>query len=62
MSPAPQWHVLGSVPENYERYLVSTIFGPWARELVEVGGPLGVNALDSVPPIDLPRGEGGDAT
>src|SRR5215831_9373040 len=36
MSPAPQWHFVGSVPENFERYLVPTIFGPWALDLVEV--------------------------
>src|SRR5262249_58835598 len=27
---------VGSMPENYERYLVPTIFGPWALDLVEV--------------------------
>jgi ubiquinone/menaquinone biosynthesis C-methylase UbiE len=30
-----QWQVAGSAPENYERYLVPSIFGPWARELVD---------------------------
>src|SRR5262245_55707462 len=40
MSPAAQWHFVGSVPENYERYLVPTLFGPWALDLVEAaGGP-----------------------
>jgi len=34
MSPAPQWPFVGSVPENYERYLVPTIFGPWAHSEV----------------------------
>ena len=29
------WHFLGSVPENYERYLVPRIFAPWAEDLVE---------------------------
>ena len=29
------WHFLGSVPENYERYLVPQIFAPWAEDLVE---------------------------
>jgi ubiquinone/menaquinone biosynthesis C-methylase UbiE len=38
MSSAPQWHFVGSVPENYERYLVPTLFGPWALDLVEVAG------------------------
>ena len=38
MSPAPQWQFVGSVPENYERYLVPTIFGPWALDLIEVAG------------------------
>jgi SAM-dependent methyltransferase len=38
MSLAPQWHFVGSVPENYERYLVPSIFGPWALDLVEVAG------------------------
>jgi SAM-dependent methyltransferase len=38
MSPAPQWQFVGSVPESYERYLVPTIFGPWALDLVEVAG------------------------
>jgi ubiquinone/menaquinone biosynthesis C-methylase UbiE len=32
----PQWQVAGSAPENYERYLVPSIFGPWARELVDL--------------------------
>ncbi len=36
MNTQPQWHFIGSVPENYERYLVSSIFGPWASDLVEV--------------------------
>src|SRR5215475_2176295 len=38
MSSAQQWHFVGSVPENYERYLVPTIFGPWALDLVEEAG------------------------
>jgi SAM-dependent methyltransferase len=38
MSPAAQWHFVGSVPENYERYLVPTLFGPWALDLVEAAG------------------------
>lgn len=35
MSIHPQWHFVGSVPENYERYLVPSIFGTWASDLVE---------------------------
>jgi SAM-dependent methyltransferase len=34
-----QWQVAGSAPENYERYLVPSIFGPWARELVDLADP-----------------------
>jgi ubiquinone/menaquinone biosynthesis C-methylase UbiE len=30
-----RWHFLGSVPENYGRYLVPRIFAPWAEDLVE---------------------------
>jgi hypothetical protein len=36
MNTEPQF--VGSVPENYERYLVPSIFAPWAEELVEVAG------------------------
>jgi ubiquinone/menaquinone biosynthesis C-methylase UbiE len=36
MNPQPQWHFTGSVPENYERYLVPTIFASWAEDLVEL--------------------------
>lgn len=47
MSSHPQWQFVGSVPENYERYLVPTIFGPWALDLVEVAGTrLGEHVLD----------------
>jgi ubiquinone/menaquinone biosynthesis C-methylase UbiE len=35
MSAQRNWHFLGSVPENYERYLVPSIFAPWAGDLVE---------------------------
>ena len=31
-----QWQVAGSAPENYERYLVPAIFGPFATDLVEL--------------------------
>ena len=34
-----QWHFTESVPENYERYLVPTIFRPWATHLVDFGTP-----------------------
>jgi len=33
---AESWQFVGSVPENYERYLVPSIFGPWAEDLVEM--------------------------
>jgi ubiquinone/menaquinone biosynthesis C-methylase UbiE len=36
MSAQPQWQFVGNVPENYERYLVPSIFGPWAKDLVEI--------------------------
>jgi len=35
MNTQPWWHFAGSVPENYERYLVPSIFAPWADDLVE---------------------------
>lgn len=42
-----QWHFAGSVPENYERYLVPTIFSPWAAHLVDLAAPqLGERVLD----------------
>jgi ubiquinone/menaquinone biosynthesis C-methylase UbiE len=31
-----QWQFVGSVPENYEQYLVSSIFAPWADPLVNL--------------------------
>jgi ubiquinone/menaquinone biosynthesis C-methylase UbiE len=37
MNTKPQWQS-GSAPENYERYLVPSIFASWAEELVEVAG------------------------
>src|SRR5262245_2079371 len=47
MSPDPQWQFVGSVPENYERYLVPTIFGPWAVDLIEAAGVrIGERVLD----------------
>jgi|SRR6516165_3774893 ubiquinone/menaquinone biosynthesis C-methylase UbiE len=36
MNSKPQWHFVGSVPENYERYLVPGIFVSWAEDLVEM--------------------------
>src|ERR1051325_10133317 len=35
VSAPQQWQFAGNVPENYERYLVPSIFGPWAADLVE---------------------------
>jgi SAM-dependent methyltransferase len=35
VSTHPQWHFVGNVPENYERYLVPSIFAPWAQDLIE---------------------------
>ena len=36
MSAQPEWQFVGNVPENYEHYLVPSIFGPWATDLVEI--------------------------
>ena len=36
MNTQPQWQFAGSVPGNYERYLVPSIFAPWADDLVEM--------------------------
>lgn len=36
MNAQPQWQFVGSVPENYERYLVPSIFAPWAQDLIEM--------------------------
>jgi ubiquinone/menaquinone biosynthesis C-methylase UbiE len=36
MNSQPHWQFVGSVPENYERYLVPNIFRPWAEDLVEI--------------------------
>ena len=36
MNAQSQWQFVGSVPENYERYLVASIFAAWADDLVEV--------------------------
>jgi ubiquinone/menaquinone biosynthesis C-methylase UbiE len=34
-----QWQVADSAPENYERYLVPAIFGPWAADLLALAAP-----------------------
>ena len=36
LSTRSQWHFTGSVPENYERYGVPTIFAPWADDFVDM--------------------------
>jgi ubiquinone/menaquinone biosynthesis C-methylase UbiE len=36
MNTQAQWQFVGSVPENYERYLVPSIFAPWADDLIEM--------------------------
>ncbi len=36
MSSQPGWQFVGNVPENYERYLVPSIFGPFATNLLDV--------------------------
>jgi ubiquinone/menaquinone biosynthesis C-methylase UbiE len=36
MNWEPHWQFVGSVPENYERYLVPSIFRPWAEDLVKI--------------------------
>jgi ubiquinone/menaquinone biosynthesis C-methylase UbiE len=42
-----QWQVAGSAPENYERYLVPSIFGPWATDLISLAAPhAGERVLD----------------
>ncbi len=42
-----QWQVAGNAPENYERYLVPSIFGPWATDLVNLAAPqAGERVLD----------------
>jgi ubiquinone/menaquinone biosynthesis C-methylase UbiE len=33
------WQLEGSGPEAYERYLVPTIFGPWAERLIDEADP-----------------------
>jgi ubiquinone/menaquinone biosynthesis C-methylase UbiE len=35
MSPQEQWQISGNAPEAYERYMVPTLFTPWATDLVE---------------------------
>jgi ubiquinone/menaquinone biosynthesis C-methylase UbiE len=44
---SPQWQFVGNVPENYERYLVPSIFAPWAHDLIEAAALLpGERVLD----------------
>src|SRR5262245_9117470 len=35
MSPQEQWQISGNAPQAYERYMVPTLFTPWATDLVE---------------------------
>jgi ubiquinone/menaquinone biosynthesis C-methylase UbiE len=35
MSQHEQWQISGNAPEAYERYMVPTLFTPWATDLVE---------------------------
>ncbi len=43
-----QWQVAANAPENYERFLVPSIFGPWATDLVSLGAPKqGERVLDA---------------
>ena len=35
MNSQRQWQFVGSIPENYERYLVPLIFEPYARDLAK---------------------------
>jgi SAM-dependent methyltransferase len=47
MNQAGQWQVVGTSAENYEQYLVPTIFGPWAENLLDLVEPkLGERVLD----------------
>lgn len=42
-----QWQVAGNAPENYERYLVPSIFGPCAIDLISLAAPqAGERVLD----------------
>jgi len=47
MSQAGQWQVAGNAAENYERYLVPSILGPWAENLLDLVEPKpGEHVLD----------------
>ena len=35
MRQQEQWQISGNAPEAYERHMVSTLFTPWATDLVE---------------------------
>ena len=39
MRQPEQWQVTGSAAENYEQYLVPSIFSPWAADLIDVVAP-----------------------
>jgi SAM-dependent methyltransferase len=39
MSTHPPWQFVGNVPENYERFLVPSIFGPFAVDLIDAATP-----------------------
>ena len=34
MSPQERWQISGNAAEAYERYLVPTLFTPWAHDLI----------------------------
>lgn len=38
MSQQERWQVSGNASQAYERYLVPTMFTPWARDLIEYAG------------------------
>jgi len=38
--PVPrEWQLIGDMAENYERYFVPAIFGPWATDLLNLAAP-----------------------
>lgn len=39
MDQQGQWQVAGNAAENYQRYLVPAIFGPWGETLIELARP-----------------------
>ena len=47
MNQLGQWQIVGNAAENYEQYLVPTIFGPWAENLLDIVEPkFGEHVLD----------------